>query len=308
MECDIKGFLNWWNRTGVLFACCCFSSGVVVAEAAASASGGSGGPSAAEVAKQLANPNATLGFLSFPIDFVQYDGDAPGASDQSAWKINFQPSLPYSVNDSTNLFFRPLIPIFVDQPVPVVGGEAIVPPGDVTTLDFTGTGTELGDISFDLALGHTLKSGTVLVGGLVGTLPTATDDRIGLDQYLLGPEAMVAQQFKWGFLGLLVSHQWDVAGEDDYKTSVTAGQYFYTINLKNAWQIQAQPTWSYNHKARSGDRLTLPIGIGLAKTTIFGKMPWKFSLQYWHYLESPDSFGPDYQIRLTVTPVIPLPW
>ena len=52
----------------------------------------------------------------------------------------------------------------------------------------------------------------------------------------------------------------------------------------------------------------MPIGIGVAKTAIFGKTPWKFALQYWHYLESPDSFGPDYQVRFSVTPVIPLPW
>ena len=31
-----------------------------------------------DVASSLANPNNSLGALSFPIDFVQYDGDAPG--------------------------------------------------------------------------------------------------------------------------------------------------------------------------------------------------------------------------------------
>ena len=266
------------------------------------------GDSAAAVAKQLANPNATLGFLSFPIDYVRYDGDAPGANSQSAWKINFQPSLPYSLGEQTNLFFRPLVPVMVDQPVPLVGGDAILPPGDVSAESFGNTGVQLGDISFDVAVGHTFASGTVLIGGLVGTLPTATDDRVGLDQYLLGPEVFAGQQFDWGFLGLLVTHQWDVAGEDSFKTSITSGQYFYTVNLKDAWQIQAQPTWSYNHNAASGDRLTLPIGIGLAKTLVFGKTPWKFSLQYWHYVEAPESFGPDYQVRFTVTPVIPLPW
>ena len=277
-------------------------TGTAVAESDA------GAASASDVAKQLANPNTSLGALSFPIDFVQYDGDAPGASSESAWKLSFQPSFPYPLSDNTNLFVRPLIPVFIDQPVPVVGGDAIVPPGDAGIADFTGTGVQLGDISFDVAIGHTLDTGTVLIGGLVGTLPTATDDRVGLDQYLLGPEAMLAQQFKWGFLGLLVTHQWDVAGEDDYKTSITGGQYFYTINLKNAWQIQAQPTFSYNHEAESGDRWTVPLGIGVAKTAIFGKTPWKFALQYWHYLEAPDSFGPEYQIRFSVTPVIPLPW
>lgn len=39
----------------------------------------------------------------------------------------------------------------------------------------------------------------------------------------------------------LVSHQWDVAGEDDYDTSVTGGQYFYAINMGGGWQINGSP-------------------------------------------------------------------
>ena len=34
--------------------------------------------SAAAVAQKLADPNATLGQLSFPLDFVTYQGDLPG--------------------------------------------------------------------------------------------------------------------------------------------------------------------------------------------------------------------------------------
>jgi len=264
--------------------------------------------SAESVARELANPNTSLASLAFPIDFTRYDGDAPGADSQSAWRISFQPSLPYPINDSTNFFLRPLIPIYIDQPVPMVGGEAVPPQGDFTGQDFGSTGLQLGDISFDAAIGTTLGSGTVLVGGLVATLPTATDDRIGLDQYLLGPEFLIAQGGQRGLIGLMVSHQWDVAGENAYTTDVTAGQYFYTINLKNAWQIQATPTWSYNHEAEKGNRWTLPLGIGVSKTAVIGKTPWKFALQYWHYIESPDSFGPDYQIRFQISPVIKLPW
>lgn len=76
----------------------------------------------------------------------------------------------------------------------------------------------------------------------------------------------------------------------------------------NAWQIQGQPTFTYNHEAESGNRLTLPLGVGVAKTKIFGNTPWKFSVQYWHYVEKPDNFGPDFQIRFQVGPVVPLPW
>ena len=72
---------------------------------------------AEEAAKNLANPNATIGFLTFPTDLIFYDGDLPDASSQSAFKMNFQPSLPYNTGPGTNLFVRPLIPVIFQQPV-----------------------------------------------------------------------------------------------------------------------------------------------------------------------------------------------
>lgn len=173
---------------------------------------------------------------------------------------------------------------------------------------FDSKGTDLGDISFDASLTKTLPDGIVLVGGLVGTLSTATDDDLGLDQWLLGPEAAIAVVRKWGVAGVLVTHQWDVAGEDDFSTSITGGQYFYTYNLGDGWQITGSPTFSYNHKVDSENAFTFPLATGLAKTTIINGRPWKFSLQVWHYIESPDQFGPDDQIRFTVSPVVKLPW
>ena len=263
-----------------------------------------GETSAAAVAQKLADPNATLGQLSFPLDYVSYQGNLPGADSQSAWKLSFQPSLPYSINEEINLFVRPLVPVFFDQPIPEVGGQGI--PGAVP--GFSSTGLQLGDIGFDVAVGKSFSNGMLVLGGAVGSLPTATDDAVGLDQYLLGPELMVAKVGSWGAFGGLLTHQGDRSGEDSFDTNLTAGQYFFTYNLKNAWQISMSPTFSYNHEADSGNRLTFPLGFGMSKTVIFGQTPWRFNLQYWHYIETPDLFGPEFQVRFSVTPVVPLPW
>jgi len=258
-------------------------------------------PSLDEIAKELANPNTTLGTLNVPIDYVSYKGDLPGASSQESWRVSFQPILPYPLNETTNLYVRPNIPVLIDQPVPDVS-----PTQD---RNFGNSGTDLGDITFDIAIGKLFPSKTVLAGGIAGTLDTATNDDVGLGQTLLGPEIALAQIFDWGVFGVLVTHQWDVAGDDDFDTSITAGQYFYTINLTNGWQIQGQPTWSYNHEAASGEeKWTLPVGTGVAKTMRIGKTPWKFSLQYWHFVKQADSIGPDFQIRFQLGPVVPLPW
>ena len=114
--------------------------------------------------------------------------------------------------------------------------------GDTGSLDLDGSGLQLGDISFDAAIGKTFDSRRVLFAGVIGTLPTATDERVDLNQYLLGPEFFIGRGAKWVFVGVL------------------------------------------------------------------GKTPWKFNLQYWYYLESPEIFGPKHQVRFQITPVIPLPW
>lgn len=259
--------------------------------------GGLGAPSAQDIAAQLSNPNTNLGTMNILFDYVAFDGDLPRSSSKSAFRGTFQPSLPYALSETTNLFVRPAIPVIFSQDVPNKSGG------------FDSEGIELGDISFDALLAKTLPSiGTVLGGGIVGTLPTATKDSLGLDQWLLGPEVVGAIVRKWGVLGLLVTHQWDIAGEDDYSTSITGGQYFYTFNLKNGWQINGSPTFSYNHKAESNNAWTFPLAVGFSKTTIINGRPWKFGMQFWHYIESPDIFGPDFQLRFSVSPVVKLPW
>ncbi len=132
--------------------------------------GGLGTPSAAEVAAALSNPNSTLGSMNFNFDYIAFDGDIPGASGADALRMLFQPSLPYALSNTTNLFVRPAVPVIFSQDVPDPNGG------------FNSEGVDLGDISFDAALGRTLPGGIVVLGGLAGTMPTATNDALGLDQ------------------------------------------------------------------------------------------------------------------------------
>lgn len=255
--------------------------------------------SAAEIAAELANPNTALGTLTFNLDYVANTGDLPGADEQNAVRLTFQPSLPVPLGKGLNFFARPAVPLVFYQDVPAEGGG------------FENTGFNLGDIGFDAALGKSFQGGLIVIGGLVGTLPTATDDSLAGKQLRFGPEAAAAVAKKWGVLGVLITHQWDVAtvgDRADYDTSVTGGQYFYTFNVKKGWQIGASPTFAYNHEAAEGQEWTFPIGFGVKKTSILGGTPWKFGLEYWYYAVQPDTYGPSWQLRFSVGPVVPLPW
>lgn len=254
-------------------------------------------PSAAEMAEKLANPTSAVASLTNNFNFTEFDGDLPGANDQRGWNYLFQPVFPFPQANGRNILFRPAISLLAKQPV-----------FDPGTGQFSDE-FELGDLAFDLAYGGTNPdTGLLLLGGMVGSIPTATSDAVGSDQWALGPEFAIGLVRKWGVFGLLVNHQWDVAGDDDRDTNVTGGQYFYAFPFGDGtWQVAAGPSWSYNHEL-SGERWTLPLGIGLAKTAKIGERIWKFSLQYWNYVEAPDAFGPEHLLRFTVAPVVELPW
>ena len=267
-------------------------------DATAHAPKASAGPSAAEMAKKLANPSLAIGQLTSNFTTSQFRGNLPGASEQDTFVYQFQPSLPFPVGDDGKaILFRPAVNVFFDQPV--------FNPG---TNSFEEQSLELGDMPFDLVYGGTSDSGFVLSYGVSGSVPIATSDKVGSDQWTLGPEVLAGQVFDWGILGLLVNHTWDVAGDNAKETNLTAGQYFYGINMGNGLYFTSGPTFSYDHEASSGNKLTLPVGFGFSKTTKVSNRIWKFQVQYFYYVESPDAFGPQHQIRLSITPVVELPW
>lgn len=253
-------------------------------------------PSADELALKLANPTAPVMTIGNNFDFIAFDGDLDGASDETAFRYVFQTVFPYKLGDGGTVFFRPLVPVLFNDPVPEGMGQ------------YASVGTDLGDIGFDLSYGKTEKSGLLWGVGLVGTLPTATDDRVGKDLWGLGPEVLVGYIQKWGVVGGVLAHQWDVGGSGEGEIDLTTINYFYGFQLGKGWQLAAGPTISYDHTRESGDRWTVPAGIGLSKTQVIGGRPWKFQLQYWNYVEAPDAFAPEHQLRLSINPVVAAPW
>jgi hypothetical protein len=270
--------------------------------------------SADDLAKQLADPNATLGVLFTQFDYTRYSGDIPNAG-QNGIVFNFQPSLPIPLGPGVNLFVRPLIPVYLSQPVSGTDGFS--------------NKAGLGNISADVALGKTWKSGFMGMIGVFGGFPTATIEELRAPSVSLGPEVVLGYTPKWGFVGIMVNHGWGVGGggsdadeqgfdiQDAFvtstagvprRTSVTAGQYFYVVGVGNGWQIAGTPTFAYNHEGEDGNRFTFPLGTGVVKVTHFGKLPVKLALQYWYYVASPDNFGPQHLVRIQIAPVVPLPW
>lgn len=253
-------------------------------------------PSAEELAAKLANPANPIMKLGNNFDYVMFDGDLPGADDQSAFRYVFLTVVPFKLENGNSLLIRPAIPVMFNEPVPDgMGG-------------YTEEGTDIADIGYDVIYSGTTETGLIWGAGIAGTLPTASNDKLGKDLWGLGPEALLGVARKWGVVGGLLAHQWDIGGSGSGSIDITSLNYFYSFPLGGGWQFAAAPTITYNHDAVSGNKLTLPLGIGVSKTTVIGKRPWTFHLQYWNNIERPESFAAEHTIRLSILPVVTASW
>ena len=202
-------------------------------------------------------------------------GSLESAGDQSSFNYLLQPTLPFELSESVKLFIRPAIPILFNQPV--YTGDA-----------FESSGFNLGNISADLSVGGTTKTGLIWLTGAFFTLPTASDERIRVN-FSIGPEAAIGF-YKQKLIGLiLLSQSWDVSGEN--KTSNLGSQYALARPLKNGWMLLMTPPFSYNWDSKE---LTLPVGMGPYKTTKIGNTPVQLGTQFWYFVSQPNSFGPSW--------------
>jgi hypothetical protein len=249
-----------------------------------------------ELAKELSNPVSSLASPANNFEYISFHGDLPGADHQSVFKYVFQPVLPFSRADGKSLIVRPGPPLLFGQPS--------FDPGQGRFRDDTG----LGDISFDVMVGGTTPEGVLSGWGVTTVFPTATSDGLGKDQWQLGPEAVYGVIREWGVLGGFFQHFWDVSGGGDVGTNLSSLQVFYLYSLGNGWQVGGSPTITYNWDAASGNRWTVPIALGVTKTTKVGDTPVKIALQARYALDSPRDFGNDWGIKLTITPVIQNPF
>lgn len=247
-----------------------------------------------QLARKLANPTSAVGTINFFPDIIKHTGDLPTANNQTSFSIGLQPALP--VPDliwGQNLFFRPLIPILFNPPV-----------YDTDLQEFESAGFNLGNISYDLALGNTTEGGLLYFFGIAGSIPSATDSRLR-GAWTLGPELALGVMKPKFIGGFLAGQRWDV--QRDKEVSLFAGQYFYAIPMGGGHVIGAGPNFAYDWNSKE---LTLPIGTGYSKTTteLFKKIAFKYGIQFWYYASQPDPFGPKWTIRLQLSPVVPLPW
>ena len=211
----------------------------------------------------------------------------------------FQPILPIPLfgegKDQWKMINRPTIPFVFSAPVP-------------TSFNNFDHDTGIGDMTWPMLLSP--PAGNWMLGlGPTWLFPTATKDSLGREQFGIGPTGILGYKTKKITFGVFPQYFFKVGSignqADKPDASFMNLLYFGFLNLPEAWQIGFNPVITYNHKATSGNKWNVPIGLVVAKTTAIGKRPVKFQFGFEYSVVSQDDFGKRFMIKLNVIPVDP---
>lgn len=242
--------------------------------------------SADELAKQLANPIASL--TSVPMQ-LNYDDGIGTQDDGYKYTLNVQPVIPVSISEDWNMISRTIVPLlYQDEIFPGAGDQSGF--GDVTqSLFFSPKALT--------ARGWTWGAGPVLL------IPTATDDLLGAEKWGAGPTIVALKQTTTGWTyGALANHIWSFAGESNRgDINATYLQPFLAKGLGSGRTVNVALESTYNWEA---EQWTVPLNIAYSKVTKLGEQLVSFQGGARYYLEAPDN-GPEWGLRLTFTLLFP---
>jgi hypothetical protein len=254
----------------------------------------------AEIDRRLNNPLTDLWSLTFQNNTSVKEGDAIDGTEYSS-NLFFQPFLPFEVGSRKQAMLT-LRPVF-----PLVTRPAFDDVSD--PRNSSGYETGFGDIQLLTLAGPNQGKGLVWGAGATFKFPTASDDVLGQGKYQAGPAVMLFHMGKPWVAGILAQHWNSFAGDGDREdTNFTDIQYIIRRSIPNAMSIGMGPTISIDWEADPENRVTVPIGLGLTKTTRWNKFPVKLRAEFHYSIIRPEDVGTTWNFRLQVTPVIPSPF
>jgi len=240
---------------------------------------------AQELAKQLSNPIASLVSVPFQLNW----DFGVGPAEDMRFLMNFQPVMPFALNEDWNLIARVIVPI-VSQPALTPGGAAA---------------SGIGDILFSSFFSPAKPGRTIWGVGPALQLPVSAEPTLGTEQWALGPTFVVLEQRGPWTYGMLANHLWSLAGESDRPdVNQTFLQPFVAFGAKHAVTYTLQSEITANWEASGGDVWTVPINVLVSKVAKLGRKPISVGAGAGYYAHAPDG-GPEWKFRSVVTLLLP---
>ena len=279
-------------------------------------------PTLAQMSALMDNPVGNVAMLFTQFDFTHMKNQANG---ETADKYNYMgiAQFPKSLGEDWNLINRvvwnvtsmPIDSDKIDGFGTGPGGEILPPSGSPPApIDlFDGRTTGFGDMYyvglFSPKEPIKLEGGANVVWGAGFDLgfPTASDDVLGTGKWTAGPSALgVYLGPKWK-IGALAQQYFDFAGDDDRDdVNLTNLQYLYYYSLNPTTSIGAAPNIIANWEQSSGNKWTVPVGIGINKTVQFGKVPVRLGVELHYSVIQPDDVpSAEWNLRFYIIPAAP---
>ncbi|MFA3918790.1 transporter [Ruegeria hyattellae] len=235
---------------------------------------------AADLAQELANPLAAI--ISVPFQ-LNYDDNLGVADQGSRTTLNFQPVVPFQLNDNVNLITRTIIPyIWQEDVVPGTRQEGF---GDILfSAWFSPTGT--GDVTWGV--------------GPVVRIPTFSD--VSSDTWAAGITGIALRQTGPWTYGALANHLWDLESNPDTPTNVSFLQPFVAYSTEGAWTYSLQSESTYDWEAEAW---SVPVNASVSKLVQWGGVPVNLQGGLGYWLEAPEVGAEGVRLRLQAQVVLP---
>jgi hypothetical protein len=235
-----------------------------------------------ELAKAVQNPIANL--ISLPI---QNNTTFEWGADKEVLNVaNVQPVIPFELSEDWTLITRTILPI-ISQPAITPGQDRENGIGDTSVTAWLSPG----------------KAGKWIWGaGATLNIPTASDPRLGFDDWAAGPSVvLLTMPGKW-VIGGLVSNIWDINA--DKKINFMFSQLFVNYNMKDGWYLVSAPIITADWESDNDNRWTIPIGGGAGRVFKAGNQPMNINAQLYYNIKAGVIVG-DWTSRIQVQWMFP---
>ena len=240
------------------------------------------GTSADEKAKDAAqNPLANT--ISIPYQNNTYYNVGPDKRAENALIV--EPVIPFKLNANWNLITRTITPI-IRMPGPSPSQGSV---------------WGLGNIEPQFYFSPVRRAPGKIIWGIGPQLwlPTATDDRLGVNKFGGGPAAVVVTSRGHFLFGSLINNVWTGQNKEHQRVDQFTLNPFVFYNLQRGWYVLSSPQMASDWTARPGQKWTVPVGGGAGRIFKVGVQPVNARVQFWNDVMQPTG-GPSWTMQAQV--------